>query len=59
MAGDHSGRFPREHGEAMTAASLFCQRILGRTPDQKPLMSDQADLVASKPPIKDQKHVDQ
>lgn len=44
--------FPRETGEAMTAAGLFVRRLLGVSLED-PLLEKQLDLLAAKPPLWD------
>jgi hypothetical protein len=38
-------RFPREKGEAMTAAALFCRHLCGQRPDATPVMQRHAELL--------------
>ncbi|MCR9244595.1 MAG: hypothetical protein NXI31_06155 [bacterium] len=54
--GDHKQRFPVERGEAMTAVGLFSRYFLGQDPKEKPVMHKAADLIASKPPVWNEKN---
>jgi len=53
--GDHGTRFPVEKGESMTAVGLFCRYFMNQDPKEKPVMKAAADLIASKPPVWDEK----
>jgi hypothetical protein len=53
--GDHATRFPPEKGAGMTAVGLFCRYFMGQDPKEKPVMKAAADLIASKPPVWDEK----
>jgi hypothetical protein len=53
--GDHAARFPPDKGAAMTAVALFCRAFMGQTPKEKPVMTKAAELIASKPPVWDEK----
>ena len=53
--GDHNTRFPPEKGAAMTAVGLFCRYFMNQDPKEKPVMKAAADLIASKPPVWDEK----
>jgi hypothetical protein len=45
-------RFPREHGEALTAAGLFARRLLG-VPQKDALVAKQIELLEDLPPLWD------
>jgi hypothetical protein len=53
LAGDHEVRFPREHGEAMTAAGLWIRCLLGQTPQRVAVMNNAAATILAKPPAWD------
>ncbi len=53
--GDHATKFPVEKGESMTAVGLFCRFFMSQDPKEKPIMKAAADLIASKPPVWDEK----
>ncbi|MEM7305721.1 MAG: hypothetical protein AAF682_03575 [Planctomycetota bacterium] len=40
-----NSHFPREKGEAMTAAGLFCRLTLGQTPETDPIVTRHAELL--------------
>ena len=57
-AGEHSSRnmrnakrFPPQHGEAMTAAGLWCRQALGETLDEDSQLPLGVDLLLAKPPV--------
>jgi hypothetical protein len=49
-AGAQARAFPRERGEALTAAALAGRTLLGQDPQQQPILRLGADLVLAKPP---------
>lgn len=56
--GDHSQKFPVEHGEAMTAAALFGRMMLGQTPQDKPIMKASADRLLAHLPAWEKDRID-
>jgi hypothetical protein len=47
---EHAVLFPRENGEAMTAAALFLKFMLGDRPDEDPTMAQAAGVLGALPP---------
>ena len=45
--------FPPEKGEAMTAAGLYCQLLMGADPEAQPVMLRSAELLRNKLPLWD------
>jgi hypothetical protein len=49
-AGDHAVEFPPEKGEAMTAAALFCSRLIGVGEADVARVAKHEEIVLAKPP---------
>src|SRR6185436_16274499 len=47
---EYNESFPREMGEAMTAAGLLCRLQIGQAPASTPILLAHAKLIAAKPP---------
>jgi hypothetical protein len=52
---EHGERFPREHGEALTALALWCRLMLGQDP-RAPALQAAAQTVLARPPRWDPEH---